>query len=125
MRKDCYISSINLLDVCVYSYTLVSDEEKEKKIMESKTGEFHLQKPNKACMYVTDLVTKHHPETIFHFDTTQAYDYVTYMRDIKANYPLKNIKNEYQELNHQLLREFVKTNYKYLTPILDKNLKER
>ena len=127
MRKDCYVSSVNLLDVCAYSYILVDNKEKENKIEEAKTGEFYIRRPNKACMYVTDLITQHNKdsEVIFHFDTPEAYDYVTQMRNIKANYPVKSIKSEYQELNQQLLKEYVKSNYNRLLPILEKTLKER
>lgn len=128
MQKDCYVSSVNLINKCAYSYILVDKmKEQGEKIEEAKTGEFYLDRPNKACMYVTDLVLKHNKKSdvIFHFDTVEAYNYVTDMRDIKSVYPSKQIKCEFQELNQQLLLEYVKLNHKRLIPLMEAKMKER
>ena len=128
MRKDCYVSSIRLLDKCAYSYILVDRLKKEgDKIEESKTGEFHLEDPGKACMYVTDLIKQHNKNSrvFFHFDSEESYNYVTQMRKIRV-IPLSKTKNsEFQELSKQLLLEYVKLNHKHLTPLLEMKMKGR
>ena len=76
-------------------------------------------------MYVTDLISKYHNDVIFHFDTQEIYNYVMERRNIESRIPGINSNFRYKELNQQLLSEFVKINYKNLTPILEKKLKER
>ena len=126
MKKDCYISSINLMDnISAYAYLLISS--KEQKIEEVKTGEFHVQDSSKASMYVTDLVSQHNRgNTItFHFDSLEDYNYVTEKRKIRASYHSFAIKNEYTELTKKTLEEYVKLNYNRLYPIFELQKKER
>lgn len=126
MKKDCYVSSVNLLEnTSAYVYILVSN--KHQKIEDVKTGEFHVTDPNKACMYVTDLVTQHNrtSKITFHFDTLDAYNYVTQKRKIIASYHSPEINNEYTELTKRTLEEFVKLNYNRLMPLFELHMKDR
>lgn len=117
MKKDCYISSIKLDDKSVYSYLVVNEKEK---IEDAKIGEFHISRPNKACMFVTDILTKKNIEDdlIFHLGTFEAYDYVSKMRDVKIVFHSKNIRDSYLELTKDMLKEYVNMNYRNLIHII-------
>lgn len=123
MKKDCYISSVNLVNECVYAYLILSD----KKIESIRTGSLSINDANKTCMYITDLISQHNKNSsvIFHFDNLDTYNYVTGMREIKASFHSSAINNEYMELTKGTLKEFVKENNKRLIPLFEMYMKER
>lgn len=123
-EEDVYISSVRLIDTCVYSILSVSDS----KIKDPIIGEFHVQNPDKACMYASDLVNIHNKENLdlrFHYDTIQAVDYISQTRpDFKIIVSTSSDK-EFFEINNKLMKDYTEMHYPHISSIYDVMLSNR
>lgn len=110
MRKHIFVSARRLQDKCIYAATITADAE----IIGSKCGEFHLQRPNKACLYTTDVIEleerKTDNERVYSFETIEATKYVGEMRkNLKIS--LGNFSGPYFENNEKLIKGYIDKNF--------------
>lgn len=109
MRRDIYISARLLNNKCIYAATNVfAGQYKDEPLV----GHLHLSRPNKACMYVTDMVEldrNYIDDTkVYHFETKEAREYVEQMRTIHIS-PAGN--EEIWLENQKLIMRYIAENY--------------
>lgn len=125
MMKDIYINSVFVGTKSVYACTIVKDN----KIVDYKVGHLSVQKLNKCCMYVSDLITLENKrlykdELVFHYKFKNVCSYVKQMRP-EQNICFNETKDkDYFNNNNNLISCYIKEVFPHFSNINIKDLEK-